>query len=170
MKKLTIETLWPEPRHERGKWKELLEKNLVDFEPFPLEKNTVDELLYGKTLQTKVSIISFSHHVLSGALSSLSSLNICGFYLVSRLPLSGSSAYSSALPSLTQHKRGTCSSLMVHSCLVFFLSGFFVLNAFNFHEEDAYAPLRECHITPPHLSFCANKCSLFTRNTSLTHP
>jgi len=44
-----------DPRHERGKWKELLEKNLLDFEPFPLEKKTVDELLGGKTLSTKVS-------------------------------------------------------------------------------------------------------------------
>lgn len=54
-KKLTVENLWAEPRHERGKWKELLEKNLVDFEPFPLEKKTVDELLSGKTLSSKVS-------------------------------------------------------------------------------------------------------------------
>ena len=56
VKKLTIETVWPEPRHERGKWKELLEKNLLDFEPFPLEKNMVNELLSGKTLQSKVTI------------------------------------------------------------------------------------------------------------------
>ena len=54
-KNLTIENLWAEPRHERGKWKELLEKNLLDFEPFPLKKTTVDELLGGKTLSTKVS-------------------------------------------------------------------------------------------------------------------
>ena len=53
-KNLTIENLWAEPRHKRGKWKELLEKNLLDFEPFPLKKNTVDELLGGKTLSTKV--------------------------------------------------------------------------------------------------------------------
>ena len=53
--KPTIEDLWVEPRHERDKWKELLEKNLLDFEPFPLEKKTVDELLGGKTLSTKVS-------------------------------------------------------------------------------------------------------------------
>ena len=57
VKRLTIETLWPKPRHERGKWKELLEKNLVDFEPFPLEKNMVNELLNGERLQTKVIII-----------------------------------------------------------------------------------------------------------------
>ena len=69
MKKLTIETLWPEPRHERGKWKELLETNLVDFEPFPLEKNMVDELLCGKTLHAKVIIICFSYRVTSGLLS-----------------------------------------------------------------------------------------------------
>ncbi|CAH3143126.1 unnamed protein product [Porites evermanni] len=56
-KKTTIETLWKEPRHERGKWKELLEKNLVDFEPVPLDKNMVNTLLRGKTLQTKASDI-----------------------------------------------------------------------------------------------------------------
>ena len=57
-KKTTIETLWKEPRHERGKWKELLEKNLVDFEPVPLDKNMVNTLLRGKTLQTKVKKVS----------------------------------------------------------------------------------------------------------------
>ena len=50
--------LWQEPRHERGKWKELLEKNLVDFEPVPLDKNMVNTLLRGKTLQTKVKRVS----------------------------------------------------------------------------------------------------------------
>ncbi|KAL9963654.1 hypothetical protein ACROYT_G027181 [Oculina patagonica] len=54
-KKLTVENLWAEPRHERGKWKELLEKNLLNFEPFPLEKKMVDEMLSGKTLNTKAS-------------------------------------------------------------------------------------------------------------------
>ena len=54
-KKLTVENLWAEPRHERGKWKELLEKNLLSFVPFPLEKKMVDELLSGNTLNTKVS-------------------------------------------------------------------------------------------------------------------
>ena len=57
-RKTTIETLWKEPRHERGKWKELLEKNLVDFEPVPLDKNMVNTLLRGKTLQTKVKRVS----------------------------------------------------------------------------------------------------------------
>ena len=42
-----------------------------------------------------------------------------GFFLVSRLPLPGSSAYSSVLPLLTQHKRETCSSLMVHAYFFF---------------------------------------------------
>jgi len=54
-KNLTIENLWAEPRHERGKWKELLEQNLLDLQPSPLEKAAVDELLGGKTLSTKVS-------------------------------------------------------------------------------------------------------------------
>ena len=57
-KKTTIETLWKEPRHERSKWKELLEKNLVDFEPVPLDENMVNTLLRGKTLQTKVQKVS----------------------------------------------------------------------------------------------------------------
>ena len=57
-RKTTIETLWKEPRHERGKWKKLLEKNLVDFEPVPLDKNMVNTLLRGKTLQTKVKRVS----------------------------------------------------------------------------------------------------------------
>ena len=59
-KKTTIETLWKDPRHERGKWKELLEKNLVDFEPLPLDGNMVNTLLRGKTLQTKVKKVSLS--------------------------------------------------------------------------------------------------------------
>ena len=59
-KKTTIETLWEDPRHERGKWKELLEKNLVDFEPLPLDGNMVNTLLRGKTLQTKVKKVSLS--------------------------------------------------------------------------------------------------------------
>ena len=35
----------------------------MDFEPFPLEKNMVDELLCGRTLQTKVIIIHFPYHI-----------------------------------------------------------------------------------------------------------
>ena len=57
-KKTTIETLWKEPRRERSKWKELLDKNLVDFEPVPLDENMVNTLLRGKTLQTKVKKVS----------------------------------------------------------------------------------------------------------------